>query len=71
MRQTFSSRCLRVAAAAALIAAAAVGGAHAQPADDFVPVTDAMLQDPAAGDWLMWRRTLDSWGFRCERLVTY
>ena len=63
MRQTFSSRFLRVAAAAALIAAAAAGGAHAQPADDFVPVTDAMLQDPAAGDWLMWRRTLDSWGY--------
>jgi|TARA_B100000959_G_scaffold118107_1_gene124104 alcohol dehydrogenase (cytochrome c) len=31
--------------------------------DDFVPVTDAMLQDPADGDWLMWRRTLDSWGY--------
>ena len=24
------------------------------------PVTDAMLQDPPAGDWLMWRRTLNS-----------
>ena len=32
-------------------------------ADDFVPVTDAMLQEPAPGDWLMWRRTLDSWGY--------
>ena len=31
--------------------------------DDFVPVTDAMLQNPAASDWLMWRRTLDSWGY--------
>ena len=29
----------------------------------FVPVTDAMLQDPAPGDWLTWRRTLDSWGY--------
>ena len=28
-----------------------------------VPVTDAMLQDPDPGDWLMWRRTLDSWGY--------
>jgi alcohol dehydrogenase (cytochrome c) len=27
------------------------------------PVTDAMLQNPPAGDWLMWRRTLDSWGY--------
>jgi alcohol dehydrogenase (cytochrome c) len=34
-------------------------------ADDapFVPVTDAMLQNPAPGDWLMWRRTLDGWGY--------
>ena len=30
---------------------------------DFTPVTDAMLQDPAPGDWLMFRRTLDSWGY--------
>ena len=22
-----------------------------------------MLQDPAPSDWLMWRRTLDSWGY--------
>ncbi|MEE2778652.1 MAG: PQQ-binding-like beta-propeller repeat protein [Acidobacteriota bacterium] len=31
--------------------------------DDFVPVTDAMIQNPAPGDWLMFRRTLDSWGY--------
>ena len=36
---------------------------QAQPARDFVPVTDAMLQDPAPGDWLMWRRTLNGWGY--------
>ena len=30
---------------------------------DFVPVTDGMLQDPAPGDWLTWRRTLDGWGY--------
>lgn len=36
---------------------------QAQPATDFTPVTDAMLQNPAPGDWLMWRRTLDSWGY--------
>ena len=35
----------------------------AAAAEDFVPVTDEMLQNPAAGDWLMFRRTLDSWGF--------
>jgi len=37
-------------------------GAHAQT-DDFEPVTDAMLASPADGDWLMWRRTLDNWGY--------
>ena len=39
--------------------------ATAQSNEDagFVPVTDAMLQDPAAGDWLTWRRTLDGWGY--------
>ena len=30
---------------------------------DFVPVTDAMLQNPSDDDWLMWRRTLDGWGY--------
>ena len=34
-----------------------------QAADGFVPVTDAMLQDPAPGDWLTWRRTLDGWAY--------
>ena len=29
----------------------------------FAPVTDAMLQEPAPADWLMWRRTLDGWGY--------
>ena len=27
------------------------------------PVTDAELQNPNPDDWLMWRRTLDSWGY--------
>ena len=41
----------------------APGEAGAQSSGDFVPVTDAMLQDPDPADWLMWRRTLDSWGY--------
>ena len=36
---------------------------YGQGSDSFTPVTDAMLQDPAPSDWLMWRRTLDSWGY--------
>ena len=27
------------------------------------PVTDAMLQNPDPNEWLMWRRTLNTWGF--------
>lgn len=36
---------------------------EAQPSADFIPVTDEMLQNPAAEDWLMWRRTLNGWGY--------
>jgi alcohol dehydrogenase (cytochrome c) len=36
--------------------------ADAQRAE-FVPVTDAMLQNPDPADWLMWRRTLNHWGY--------
>ena len=30
---------------------------------DFDPVTDAMLRNPAPGDWLNWRRTDNAWGY--------
>ena len=50
-----------------LVLAAAVAAPPAAPAQsppaEFVPVTDAMLQAPAPDDWLMWRRTLDGWGY--------
>ena len=39
------------------------GQALAQPDSPFVPVTDEVLQDPDPADWLMWRRTLDGWGY--------
>jgi alcohol dehydrogenase (cytochrome c) len=40
-----------------LIIAALAGVALAQP------VTDKMLAEPDPADWLMWRRTLNSWGY--------
>jgi PQQ-dependent dehydrogenase (methanol/ethanol family) len=52
--------------------AIAVFGVHAQqPAPPAVlarvpaitPVSDAMLQNPDPNEWLMWRRTLNGWGF--------
>ena len=68
--QTPSPVARRVPGLLVILLVAALGGAlalpaaaQAQPAGDFVPVTDAMLQDPAPGDWLMWRRTLDGWGY--------
>lgn len=32
-------------------------------APKITPVTDAMLQNPDPNEWLMWRRTLNAWGF--------
>ncbi len=49
---------LAVNAAAALTQAQTPAGPP-QPS----PVTDAMLANPPPQDWLMWRRTLDSWGY--------
>ena len=56
---------LAIPCALAFIVLCTAGSAAAQSAAeaDFVPVTDAMLQNPADGDWLMWRRTLDGWGY--------
>ena len=56
-------RCASLLAAALLLATAGPVAAQSSTDTDFVPVTDAMLQDPEDGDWLMWRRTLDGWGY--------
>jgi len=54
----------RVAAAFIVFALCAGFQTVAQEAPArFVPVTDAILQKPAPADWLMWRRTLDTWGY--------
>ncbi len=45
----------------------AQGSLYAQSSDSklnsLAPVTDAMLANPPAADWLMWRRTYDAYGF--------
>jgi alcohol dehydrogenase (cytochrome c) len=35
----------------------------ADPTRNITSVTDAMLRNPPAGDWLMWRRSYDAWGY--------
>ena len=59
LRQSPLAACVRVTLSAVLLFLASTPvTARGQSSDDFVPVTDAMLQDPAPEDWLMWRRTL-------------
>ena len=64
------TRCLKMKAIVATAAvsvsvsvARAPASGQTRASAEFVPVTDAMLQNPAQGDWLMWRRTLDGWGY--------
>ncbi len=37
--------------------------AQDSPIDNISPVTDEMLLNPPDGDWLMWRRTYNGWGY--------
>jgi alcohol dehydrogenase (cytochrome c) len=64
----------RAAGLTALLGAAttlAVATAAGQePAVSFRPVTDAMLANPDAADWPMWRRTLNNWGYSPLEQIT-
>jgi alcohol dehydrogenase (cytochrome c) len=56
----------RLSVIAALSALMLIGNTRVRAQEEkrrFVPVTDAMLQNPDPANWLMWRRTLDSWGY--------
>jgi alcohol dehydrogenase (cytochrome c) len=53
---------IRFALSAGLIALAGNLWLTAQ-VNDFKPVTEAMLRNPAPGDWLNWRRTDNAWGY--------
>jgi alcohol dehydrogenase (cytochrome c) len=53
-----------IALTAVLMASAsALAQAPANPVNNLTPVTDAMLRNPPAADWLMWRRTYNGWGY--------
>ena len=61
-----SFRFRAVVVAAGLLTALAVATGlvgFAQEHDRIQPVTDAELQDPSPDEWLMWRRTLNGWGY--------
>ena len=49
-------------------------GLHAQgvhvESTAYPTVTDERLQHPEAGDWLMYRRTYDGWGFSPLKQIT-
>src|SRR5687768_11642810 len=57
------TRLVRTSLSALLALLLAAPTAGAQAPNDFVPVTDAMLQSPDPADWLQWRRTLDLNGY--------
>jgi alcohol dehydrogenase (cytochrome c) len=50
-------------AALLLAVASALAQQPADPTRNLTPVTDAMLRNPPASDWLMWRRTFDGYGY--------
>jgi alcohol dehydrogenase (cytochrome c) len=45
-------------------------GMTATPAQDFVPVTQRMLENPSPNDWLMYSRTYDAQRFRPLTQIT-
>jgi alcohol dehydrogenase (cytochrome c) len=49
--------------ALALAVGAPTAMAQDNPLDNLTPVTDDMLLNPPDGDWLMWRRTYNGWGY--------
>ncbi len=58
-------RLARFALAGALVAIVATPSARAgqEETPTYRPVTDERLKNPAPEDWLMYRRTYDSWGY--------
>ncbi len=47
----------------AALAVLVAPGAGAQSPPEYPPVTDERLVSPGPGDWLMYRRTYDGWGY--------
>jgi alcohol dehydrogenase (cytochrome c) len=54
---------LAVAATSVSLTAMQTAVAQDSVIDKITPVTDEMLANPPDGDWLMWRRTYNGWGY--------
>jgi len=52
-----------VAIAFALAGSASVQTQERAADGDYIPITQAMLNEPDPADWLMWRRTYNGWGY--------
>ena len=63
MKFVFMKRFPTMMALAALVLVSGLAVRAQEKARKFIPVTDAMLQKPDPTNWMMWRRTLDSWGY--------
>ncbi|MGV8989375.1 MAG: pyrroloquinoline quinone-dependent dehydrogenase [Cypionkella sp.] len=59
----FKTECVLIVSALSLGLSASFAVAQDNPIDHITPVTDAMLLNPPDGDWLMWRRTYNGWGY--------
>ena len=63
-RPSFRFGLARIASGVLAAAIAVVAAPLALAQEDRIrPVTDAELENPSPDDWLMWRRTLDGWGY--------
>ena len=62
-RPSFRFRLACIASGLLAAAFAAVAAPALAQEDRIRPVTDAELETPSPDDWLMWRRTLDGWGY--------
>jgi alcohol dehydrogenase (cytochrome c) len=54
---------LKLAVFGAIAGAPVFAAAQTTLFDNWTPVTDEMLANPADGDWLMWRRNYGNWGY--------
>ena len=62
-RPSFRFRLTCIACGVLAAALAVVAAPVLAQGDRIRPVTDAELEDPSPDDWLMWRRTLNGWGY--------